>query len=114
MRRRPSSWFALLCAFFLLFAQGAAFAHWIEHVGGDTRATVSSSIEKDAHGKPAGADDHCLSCLAYAGIVAAPPLDSALASDPVDVSVFSDGGHAAHPRAQFLRPYGARAPPIRL
>jgi len=118
MHRRSSPWFALVCAFFLLFAQGAAFAHWIDHVGTDTQTSLNSSIQKDADGTPGGnhdkADDHCLSCLAYAGIVAAPPLDIALSTDPVDIPASCEATAAAPLRSQTLRPYGARAPPIHL
>lgn len=118
MRRRPSLWFALVCAFFLLFAQGTAFAHWIEHVGADTQTTVSGSIQKDAVGTPSGSqdkvDDHCLSCLAYAGIVAAPPLDIAFSTDPVAIPTSCEIAPAAPLRSRPLRPYGARAPPSRL
>ena len=118
MYRRSSPWVALVCAFFLLFAQGAAFAHWIEHVRADTQTSSSSSIQKDAVGAPGGkhdkADDHCLSCLAYAGIVAAPPLDIALSTGPADIPTPCEEAAAAPLRSRTLRPYGARAPPIPL
>ncbi|WP_319242869.1 DUF2946 family protein [uncultured Propionivibrio sp.] len=118
MRRRSPSWFALVCAFFLLFAQGAAFAHWIEHVGADTQTSSSSSIQKDAGGETGGhhdkGDDHCLSCLAYAGILAAPSSDVALSTGPADCPAPCEDLPAAPLRSPPLRPYGARAPPIHL
>lgn len=118
MHRRSPSWFALVCAFFLLFAQGAAFAHWIEHVGADTQTSSSSSIQKDVGGTTGEhhdkADDHCLSCLAYAGILAAPSADVTLSTGLVDIPTPCEEAAATPLRSRPLRPYGARAPPIRL
>ena len=118
MRRRSSPLFALVCAFFLLFAQGAAFAHWIGHAGADVQNALSTSIEENATGKPAGqhegADEQCLSCLAYAGIVAAPPLDIAPPASQGAVPGPCSEVVATPVVSRSILPYGARAPPVSL
>ncbi|SDH71551.1 hypothetical protein [Propionivibrio dicarboxylicus] len=118
MRRRSIPLFVFVCTFFLLFAQGAAFAHWIEHIGTDAQRALSASVQENADSKPAGqherADEQCLSCLAYAGIVAAPPLD--IAPSPSQVAM--PGPHSEVAVTQVISrsilPYGARAPPVNL
>lgn len=115
MRRPASPLFALACAFFLLLAQGTAFAHWIGHLGDDlgtlqdaARATPQEASDGEAH---AGAEDLCPSCLTYAGIVAAPPV--AMAPSPASLPASVPRRETVSTRlvSRPIIPYGARAPP---
>ena len=124
MRRRSSPLFALACAFFLLFAQGAAFAHWIGHIAADlgvqyvlnTPVQEAESGESGESGELAeqheGADGLCLSCLSYAGLFAAPPLVMAPPSVPVVTSSLFCEAIVASIVSRPVLPYGARAPPV--
>jgi hypothetical protein len=107
---RPPAFCAFLLAIFaaccMLWAQQAATAHYIEHLGS---AMAASSAATDHDG-----DDPlqaCATCAVFAGLAGAPPaFVSALALVPAAAVQAADSPSAYLP-ARSTPPYAARAPP---
>lgn len=114
MRRCCHPLFALLLSLLLLSGQQAALAHMLGHA--TTTATVQGAAQVATHGDA----DHgatlalshvCTTCLAFAGVDAAPPasiLSLALAPRPT-VSPLVAVPPA--PTLRFIAAFRSRAPP---
>lgn len=108
--RRPfRALLAILAACCLLWAQQAATAHSIGHIGS---TIAGASAAAGDNGEAPGSA--CPSCARFAGLIAAPPaflpplvLPHTAATAPADVA---SGYLPAHPPP----PYTARAPPALL
>jgi hypothetical protein len=72
MRRFMHPFFALLLSLLLVGSQQAALAHMLAHAAAP--ASVQVAQEEDAnHGVALVLSDTCTTCIAFAGVDAAPP-----------------------------------------
>lgn len=110
MRRFLHPFLALFLSLLLLGSQQAALAHVLGHASGT--ASVQLAQEEDAnHGVALALSDACTTCIAFAGIDAAPPAAfSPLATHAGRTTVPAVAVPPA-PILAFIAAFRSRAPP---
>jgi len=108
---RPQAFYPFLLAIFaaccMLWAQQAATAHYIEHLGSAMAAASAAAADQDGNDPL----QVCATCAVFAGLAGAPPaFVSPLALVPAAAAQAADSPSAYLP-ARSTPPYAARAPP---
>ena len=113
----PAMWFrsasplvairlAIVCAFCMLAAQQAAYAHYIGHIGGGAQA--ASVPANDSGDAPLHS---CTTCSLFAGLAAAPPAFVSPIAVTNAAAIPLANIPTAHIPARPALSYTARAPP---
>ena len=109
MRHHHSPLFALFCAFFLLAAQLAAYAHATSHLA---TGGVQSAAQTPAHDNGDGDNSHsCVTCIAFAALDAAPPAFQTPLNEPDGAALAAPPRATASTAGRAISPSTARAPP---
>jgi hypothetical protein len=109
-RRRPGPFFALLLAFLLVFAQQAAVAHLIGHLGSNVEQVVQQD-EAGSHAAAQSLSHVCTTCLAFAGLDAAAPLPQLILAVAATAPLAVTASYIAVALRREA-PYLSRAPPF--
>ncbi len=109
MTRRPRPRLLLILGFLLVFAQQAAVAHLISHLGASTHE-VAAPDGDPGHGAALSLSHVCTTCLAFSALQAAPP-QAQLFVPTVEAPLPAPMAVSTAPASRFEPRYRSRAPP---
>ncbi|OHC64993.1 MAG: hypothetical protein A2045_12745 [Rhodocyclales bacterium GWA2_65_20] len=115
MRRLRHPLFALLLSLLLVGGQQAALAHMLGHAAGAAAARGASGIAQQEgadHGAALTLSHVCTTCIAVAGVAAAPPAAFLAVAMPVAPTAALVPAVPPAPTFGFCAAFRSRAPPL--